>query len=208
MPCATREKLIASLSDQLRLLRSIPAPDYYGHVHKQGWRPSLYLLARHTFTAMCGPYETYDAFAQAAYDAAELSAVISYDESNLDAEQVRDLSAFKSTLASREGRAPRFTHLDVQLRNIIATPIRGTSEDDAQEWQVTLIDWMDAGRYPAFMQAVVLRERLHLHTREALNVEKRAELVDSILKDLGEQSYAEVEKVFWSLIRSANHTVM
>jgi serine/threonine protein kinase len=73
MPSATEAKLIASLSDHLCILRSIPAPDYYSHVHKQGWRPYLYLLARHTFTTMCGPYETYDAVAQAAYNAAELS---------------------------------------------------------------------------------------------------------------------------------------
>jgi hypothetical protein len=208
MPSATRAKLITSLSEQLRLLRTIPAPDYYGHVHKQGWRPALILLARSTSTAMCGPYETYDAFAQAAYNAAELSAVISFNLPDLDVTQVQALSAFKATLASCAGRAPRFTHLDLQLRNMIATPIGGSSEEDAQEWQVTLIDWADAGWYPAFMQAVVLRERLDLFTREALNIDKRYELVDTILENLGEQSYVELEKVFREISGAANYTLM
>jgi hypothetical protein len=91
---------------------------------------------------------------------------------------------------------------------MIATPVGGSSEEDAQEWQVTLIDWADAGWYPAFMQAVVLRERLDLFTREALNIDKRYELVDAILENLGEQSYAELEKVFREICGAANYTLM
>jgi hypothetical protein len=68
---------------------------------------------------------------------------LSYLPPYLDADQVRALSAFKSTLASCAGRDPRFLHLDLQLRNMVATSIGGSFEEDAQDWQVTLIDWAD-----------------------------------------------------------------
>lgn len=208
MSSTTQAKIITSLSNQLCLIRAIPSPGYYGHVYNQGWRPTHRTITSNCST-LCRPYDTYDAFAQAAYNAAELSAAKRYISPDLYEDQVSDLIAFKSVLNCCAGRDPRFTHLDIQMRNMIATPIGGSSEGDAQDWEVTMIDWADAGWFPAWAQAVLLRGKLHLFTQDMKDhEEERFELVDAIWKDLGEQSYANVEKVFWELIGSAGYTVM
>jgi hypothetical protein len=145
-------KIIASISEQLRLLRSVPAEGYYGRVNRQGWRPGLYLL-RTLFKEICGPYHTYEDLVSAIYTSAELTGTICCGSKDWVGSQEACLAAIKSTLTGCKGSQPTLTHLDPAGKNIIIRRVEGTDGED-EVWEATFIDWADCGWYPAWMQTV------------------------------------------------------
>ncbi|KAH7063876.1 hypothetical protein BKA63DRAFT_483297 [Paraphoma chrysanthemicola] len=150
LPSTARTQILSSLSEQVRVMRAIPAPGYYGHVHKQGWRPTLGAVAQR-FDGMCGPYETYTEFA------------------------------------------------------------RAVDEESAEDWEATLIDWADAGWWPAWMQAVTLHETMNMCTRiegsmeVAVNKEAAVEIIESLLP--AEDRFEEYVKMSEDLYYYTCHTL-
>jgi hypothetical protein len=154
---AAQAKIIASISEQLRLLRSVPAEGYYGRVNRQGWRAGLYLLRTH-FKEMCGPYDTYEDFVSALFTSAELTGTICVLSKDWFPSQEACLTAIKSTLMTCKGSRPTLTHLDPAGKNIMIRRVEGTDGED-EVWEATFIDWADCGWYPAWMQTVAFHTR-------------------------------------------------
>jgi hypothetical protein len=145
-------KICASISEQLRLFRSVPAEGYYGRVNKQGWRPHLSLL-RSRCQEVSGSYDTYEDFASAVSTSTELTATMCSFTLQWHPIEESCLSTIMLTLLTCTGRQPTLTHMDPGPKNIIVRQVKGKDSDD-DDWEATFIDWADCGWYPAYMQTV------------------------------------------------------
>jgi hypothetical protein len=68
-----RIKICTKLAEQLRLIRTIPSPGYYGRIHHQPFPRGLEALdtPRNKIISETGPFHTYAEFCKAVYDATE-----------------------------------------------------------------------------------------------------------------------------------------
>ena len=155
---AQRIKICTELGKQLRLLRSIPSPGYYGRVHHQPYLETASLLTtRHK--EPLGPYETYGDMAAALADAAELKAAVGDTELEYHPSRQLHLDHIRSAYANSEHNEPKFTHLDLKLDNTLLKPVLG-GHGEQQMYEIVLIDWTRAAWYPAWLEAVgVLNEQ-------------------------------------------------
>jgi len=53
-----------------------------------------------------------------------------------------------------EGRAPVFTHCDLQRKNILVEEVQGTAKDE-KDFRISLVDWESAGWYPVYWEYFV-----------------------------------------------------
>lgn len=139
-----------AVAEQLRLLRSVPCePPYYGRINHQCWAPDfgplLYAnLGRH------GPYESYDDFEKALYtNSARNCIILCGNGPGFRAAMRLYLSTFQDSMEHARGREPKLTHMDLVLSNVRFAPKAGDPED----FEVTIIDWMDLSWMPGYLQA-------------------------------------------------------
>lgn len=147
--------ICSKLSEQLKLLQSIPSEGYYGRLHRQGWSPWIPFL-RTRGKDMCGPYDTFDDFISAMYTTAELCQAKSDFSPDFDPWTQEFLSDFKQILGRTSGVTPVLTHMDPKFQNIIITPVSNQNGEEIDDWEVTLIDWDSLGWLPAFMQFAII----------------------------------------------------
>ncbi|KAF1960258.1 hypothetical protein CC80DRAFT_544708 [Byssothecium circinans] len=203
-----REKLLARLCEQLRLLRATPSEGYYGRVHNQGWSP-LATPFHGGGLEMYGPYKTYEDFVSALNACIEIvAALCSGHDSNFYPEQELFLSGIKDSLAKSKGSRPTFTHIDPAGQNIIVRKLQG-SEQGAEGWEVTFIDWSDSGWYPAWMQAWTCTERIHLfdgYGAPHYNEESR-QIRQKVLQSF-EDPYSEEVELYKKLGEEADYSII
>lgn len=206
MDVTVRKKICSSLVEQLRLLRSIPAPlpSSYGRVHNQGWLEDspMFQTCR---KELCGPYNSYEDFCEAAVSAAQLYTAVWRPSTGEEQENTRDLlSKYQSALKTWSS-TPAFTHVDPNLSNIIVRQIPGSNGGE-DEWEATLIDWERSGWFPDWMQAVVFQDSIYITTvigertsRKAVSHEKeRAEFLEMI-SECWDESHKEQLVLFQQL---------
>lgn len=154
--------ICSKLSEQLKLLRSIPCEGegYYGRVYRQGWSPLSFLRIR--YKEMLGPYNTFDDFISAMYVCTEHDLATQNLADEFFPEEVEFLSKFKHVLGKTRGFKPVLTFLDLKWDNLIVRPIKGEDGEAIKDWEITLIDWHDCGWLPAFMQFAALEARIML----------------------------------------------
>jgi serine/threonine protein kinase len=191
-----RKKICSKLSNQIRLLRSVPSEGYYGRVHYQGWGPHANLFRIRLGNTMNGPYNSYEDCISAMYNAAELRAADSDMGPDLQPDAQLYLSQFKRNLSEWECHEPKLTHLDPKFDNIMVQPIKGAG-GDIKDWEVVLIDWADCGWLPAWMQAVSFHQRIGLFD-ENWNVDEQAKTTFIQRMSL-EEPYLEQMAFFWKL---------
>ncbi|KAH7076251.1 hypothetical protein FB567DRAFT_553202 [Paraphoma chrysanthemicola] len=211
LPSTTRTQILASIREQIRLMRALPAPGYYGLVHKQGWRP-LHEVLREQHANMCGPYETYAEFSSAVYATAEIETLVVGDAPDFFPTEVGALEELQDLLQNEQrGREPKFTHVDLALKNVVVRPIGG-DEHDAKDWEATIIDWADAGWWPAWMQVVATKSRMNMSTlaagsRIVPNEEAREEILHGLFQGSGEDGYEDYLKVNDSVNYNLAHSI-
>jgi hypothetical protein len=173
-----RTKICASISEQLRLLRSVPSEGYYGRVNKQGWRPRLSLL-RTRGQKMNGPYATYEDFVSAVYDSGEFTGAMNSFGPEYSEGQEECLAVIKPKFATCKGRQPTLTHLDPAGKNIL---VRQVNDD----WEATFIDWADCGWYPAYMQRVAFHIQTNFWDKDTFRgkPEVNEQFLSKVLKDM------------------------
>ncbi|KAI8931086.1 hypothetical protein NX059_012097 [Plenodomus lindquistii] len=163
LDATARKQICSSLVEQLRQLRSIPPPhpSYYGRVHNQGWLEDspLFQTCR---KELCGPYNSYEDFCNAAVDSAQLQDAL-YSSPSVEQEIISDslLSEFESAIKTWSSR-PTFTHMDPAFKNILVRQV--SNSDGTQGWEATMIDWERSGWFPSWMQAVAFRSCVWLLT--------------------------------------------
>jgi hypothetical protein len=189
-----KARICAKLSDQLVLLRSIPSEGYYGRVHNQGWGPNLRLLRLHGVGKALGPYNTYEEFLSAMYRCIELSAALQTGGTDeIEPYLTESLEKFISTLATRKGRQPVYTHVDPSFNNFIVRPLEGTMKD-AKDYEVTFIDWSQSGWFPAYMQSIAFENKLILnHPYDPDDEEARSLFMQRLLPGLGDLFVEQLE---------------
>lgn len=139
-----------AVAEQLRLLRSVPcSPPYYGRINHQCWAPEFnpLILAN---TGPHGPYESYADFEKALYTHCVKNCIIQSGEGSRWRAAMRlYLSTYHDTMAHARDTEPKLTHMDLHLSNVRFAP----KENDAEDFDVTIIDWADLSWMPAYLQA-------------------------------------------------------
>lgn len=160
---AERTTLCARLGEQFRLLRSIPSEGYYGRVHHQAFS-RLIAMFRTNGKQSCGPYDTYEEYVAAVISSAEVNCIIGgvNKGERLFEDQELMLSEYKLGLETCTVRKPVFTHVDPDPKNIIFRRIPET-QDQAADFEVTLIDWDGAGWLPAWVQGACFQANISMH---------------------------------------------
>lgn len=191
------KKICSKISDQLQLLRAIPSEGYYGRVHHQGFSPAVTLF-RVRYKHMNGPYDTYEDCISAMYTSAEHRVTImDWGEEHIPEAELY-LPKFKRTLSEWGSHEPTLTHLDLQLSNFIVQSGKKSGEN-ADDWEVVIIDWAEAGWLPAWMQAVSLSQRFGLAIGD-YKVDKRGttEFIQRVTQKF-EEPYSEQMAFFQDL---------
>lgn len=124
-----REQICSKISNQIRLLRSVPSEGYYGRVNYQGWASLTSLFRTRVRIALNGPYNTYEDCLSAMYNAAELRAADMDMGPNLQLIAQLCLSQFKRTLSKWGCHEPKLTYLDPKFDNIMVQIIKGSEGD-------------------------------------------------------------------------------
>ncbi|KAH7396670.1 hypothetical protein DE146DRAFT_756379 [Phaeosphaeria sp. MPI-PUGE-AT-0046c] len=206
----TRDKILSKISEQFHLLRATRSPGFFGRVHSQSFHPMSTLL-RGRATKPSGLYNTYEDFLSALYRAVEICAVTLKSGPELHPDTASPLSRFNDTRATCKGTRPVFTHVNPHLMNIIVRPFYNT-EENTEDWEVTLIDFEDCGFLPAWMQAVTLRERLNMWSKGNSdfgqdNDEEWLHFLNTIIQGFGED-YTEQVEYMHNLYNSTRSGVM
>ncbi|KAJ4293658.1 hypothetical protein N0V90_008942 [Kalmusia sp. IMI 367209] len=159
-----QEIITSKFSEQLQLLRSVEPPEngYYGRIYRQGWNPHFNFLS-HRFAHLSGPYDTYDDFLSAMYNASEHYFATRSWTSDFSNEEVKFLADIKRVLGNGKGSRPVLTHLDLKWDNILVRPVKSADGNTIEDWQLTFIDWDTLGWAPAYLQNVSLWQRLDLY---------------------------------------------
>ncbi|KAF1817784.1 phosphotransferase enzyme family protein [Dissoconium aciculare CBS 342.82] len=162
IPGETLEKLLPTLNQQekdqitqrikeaVAELRRIPSPGYIGGIKKSAIPHDMFWFPGRD-PIIAGPFENEAAFNEGLLR--RLGTVSSMTESYLDT--LREL--FNEALKNHR---IVFTHSDLQPKNIM---VHRTSDDEdgIDQFQITIIDWEDAGWYPdywEFCQANVMAQ--------------------------------------------------
>ncbi|KAH6704235.1 kinase-like domain-containing protein [Leptodontidium sp. 2 PMI_412] len=135
------------LKDVFATIRKIPMPypNFYGSVEK-GPMPHHLFHSADADPAICGPFDS---------------------ESEFNAALVRRLRAiwaengkhsFKADFYERnldamlKGHEPRFSHSDLQPKNILVRRVQSQAGLASKCFEVALIDWEEAGWYPSYWE--------------------------------------------------------
>jgi len=201
----SRSIILSRLCEQFQLLRSIPSEGYYGCVHRQGWIP-YYSFLRKMQPGPAGPYDTYEEFVAALMSSARLTTAMMTQFEDFWPEQSDALSRMESGLRACNGRRPVFTHMDPSVHNtVIRQIVKPGGEED---WEVTLIDWAEAGWLPAWMQTWCLKEKLNMiTTMETPNAAEALEYVEYVATHLGED-YTDQRELFEDLRRDISYGLL
>ncbi|KAI8934476.1 hypothetical protein NX059_008178 [Plenodomus lindquistii] len=162
-----RQKLGASIAEQILLLRSIRPPPHltssYGRVHDQGWQENMEMV-QSNYKDLCGPYASYEDFCEAVLTSAHISAAVFQPEA-LEMQSSQDLLAeFKAALKTWDS-TPTFTHMDLGIQNILVRRVPSLNGDGEDDWEATLIDWERSGWFPAWVQKAILDTRINFTSR-------------------------------------------
>jgi hypothetical protein len=164
-----KDMILQGLAEQIQLLRSVEPtvePDghrnggYYGRIYHQGWHPSFKLVTGPEL-GLQGPYDTYDDFVSAVVKSTLHEGMMAYKE--FDESLRRRVANVKSAFGASKDTQPVLTHIDIKWSNIIVQPLddKGDGEGPAS-YRVVLIDWDGLGWAPAFLQKLLVYERLNL----------------------------------------------
>ncbi|KAH5197676.1 hypothetical protein HBI18_109490 [Parastagonospora nodorum] len=192
----SRSIILSRLCEQFQILRSIPSEGYYGHVHRQGWPPWLSFL-RKMQPGASGPFDTYEEFITALTTSARGIQAVGNILPEFHSSELNALSRMETTLRSCNGRQPVLTHMDPSVGNTIIRQIVGP--EGKEDWEVTLIDWSEAGWLPAWMQTWCLKETLTMVSSvEKINAAETLEYVEYVATRLGED-YTDQRELFVDL---------
>ena len=203
-----RENIHSKISEQLRLLRSVPSEGYYGRVKGQGFYPQIQLVTTNG-KDFRGPYNTYEDLLSAMHAAAEIQGGLRSDEDNPEEytpEQKLHLSRFKSTFEKCGGGAPKLTHVDPAMQNWIVRPVDGTMQS-AQDYEVTFIDWGGFGWYPAWVQMASFEIVIDFYDRTTGWNEDEEKLFMARMAQGFEEPYAEAREFYLQLRESCAYGI-
>ncbi|KAF2231868.1 hypothetical protein EV356DRAFT_506253 [Viridothelium virens] len=154
-----KKNVCIKLGEQLRSLRSIPSPGYYGRAHHQPFLETAgFLMTREQ--EPLGPYDTYGDMVIAMADAAELQSALGTLEPEWSPKKQLIIDHLRNAYTTCEYTEAKFTHTDLKFDNIMLEPIIASQEHGKQEYKVVIIDWTRAAWYPAWVEAMdVLSQR-------------------------------------------------
>lgn len=157
LPVHAQDIVCAKISDQIRILRSMPSEGYYGRVHRQGWMSQPRALETHAEHRYCGPFNTYEELVSAMFYAWVNFQALNYTSLVWDDTFESDTAELFSLIAGFEPQEPKFTWIDPKPANVIVQPIQ--KDDGTEDWDVVLIDWEYSGWYPAWVQAMQVEKK-------------------------------------------------
>ncbi|KAM5499011.1 hypothetical protein McaMca56_003401 [Microsporum canis] len=141
---AEKEDIAATLKQYFTELRSLPSPGYYGFLGRRPFE-SLMFETMEPNPAINGPFETEEDLNE--------GMILSYAS-----RRPKHRAAFmrRALATTFHGHEPKFTHADFQCKNII---VRKTGCEDGKNrkrmYEVTVIDWEEAGWYPSYWEYTV-----------------------------------------------------
>ncbi|KAF2796449.1 hypothetical protein K505DRAFT_237635 [Melanomma pulvis-pyrius CBS 109.77] len=147
-----RSKLSVKMAEQLRLLRSIPAPNpqYYGRIHYQGIRHVSFTTYRDELQA--GPFDTYEAFLQKVKDTFEANLCFGLNQ-EMSQKMKFYLHIFHDCFdKSSKSAEPKLTNLGMTFDNIVFAPSASNQSNRIEDYDVWLTDWEFMGWFPAWVQ--------------------------------------------------------
>jgi hypothetical protein len=178
-------------------LRTVPTSaihplwGYYGHIHRQG-RPPWMCFLQTVQQSASGPFDTYEESTTALTSSARMIQAVRNRLPEFHSSESNALSRMGTTLRSCNGRQPVFTHMDPNVGNTIIRQIVGP--EGRADWEVTLIDWSEAGELPAWMQTRCLKEKLTMMSSiEDPNAEETRQFVEYVATCLGEDYTDQIE---------------
>ena len=156
-----RLKICRKIGEQLKALRSIPAPSprFYGRVNGQPFQPQFFLTACRG-QDFGGPFYTFEGMRDCMLENMKTTALrrnwgsgreaLSYMQRVMSA---RFLDRLGKDSAAWE---PKLTHHDIEWQNMVFVSPSGNSEDKLEDRDVVLIDWEHLTWVPAFMEPACL----------------------------------------------------
>lgn len=158
-----QEKIYRKIGEQIKLLRSIPAPNpsYYGRVHHQGYASNQQILMCDRFKSLVGPFDTYRAFLdhmKLVFESRALKRLLRHRRLELDTAMKLFLAEYDDMFDASSARAadPKLSHMDLKLENIILTPPPSLPSSPAppnvEDWDVVIIDWEGLSWLPAWAE--------------------------------------------------------
>jgi hypothetical protein len=201
-----RSIITSRIFEQIRHLRAMPSPGYYGRVHNLPLDPRSPMVCVRQ-DERCGPYESYAEFCKAALVAAEIRAAQypgGTDEEYSPKVQ-RLLVEYGDRLKEWEGRGPTYTHLDPGFYNVLVRQTK--SEQGAEDWEVTYIDFEYCGWYPPWVQAMAFLQSLGADGETMGMPEPIVNFLDMHSKAY-EESFEEQVGLFYELQRKIGFQVM
>jgi len=165
--------MLQKLAQQLRLLRSIPAPEpsYYGRIDYQSWVPPMGMIGSEALTAPLGPFYSKEPFIESMWTRVLHKLLANDPSDSWNPHYELGLRYLKQTLSRFEGWEPKMTHFDIKLDNMVFRPIKpqkwwqppeiptDPSELKAEDYEVVLIDWGEACWMPAWVETQAMRGR-------------------------------------------------
>lgn len=153
------------ISSQIRYLRELDS-DYYGRVHGQGWlnAPTGIVVETGASKSVTGPYKTYEELVSAMCRADELRIATIGTKPEWNPNSVLSMAKRRASFSSWNPHEPKFTWLDPKMANMIVQPIKS---DEVEDWDVFLIDWENAGWFPAWMQLMQFSTRCGIMVKDA-----------------------------------------
>jgi hypothetical protein len=168
-----RIKIYDKISEQLRVLRSIPPPNpaYYGRVNHQPYYP-LTGMIYYRQRDLPGPFYSYTAWLEQAYRTFEL-AFINYHNTRLPHESGKThpstqlfAACFKPCLDNVESGKPKLTHMDIKLENMIVVPSASNPSDKLEDYDLWLVDWETLAWMPSWAQTAAAMSSLPISDTE------------------------------------------
>ncbi|TVY39517.1 hypothetical protein LSUB1_G003957 [Lachnellula subtilissima] len=146
---ADKTRLLAKTRELLSRIRELPHQGFFGAV--DGTHLSHHLFYWSKYPAhVSGPFsnevDLIKGFAAKSRLNAEDNDRISYVADFCEEQLMGSLAVV--------GRAPVFTHCDLQRKNILVEVVEGTAENE-KDFRVSLVDWESAGWYPVYWEYFV-----------------------------------------------------
>jgi len=140
-----KDRILAKTRAILIQIRATPHRGFFGSVNKSHMPHHLFYWPNYP-AHISGPFTTEHALIQG---------LISKSRSNArDNGRHSYLADFFEEQLMRglvvDGRAPVFTHSDLQRKNILVEEVKGAQ--DEKEFRVSLVDWESAGWYPVYWE--------------------------------------------------------
>lgn len=163
-----QKDICAKISEQLRRLRQVKfecKSFYYGRIGRLAWHRAFPMFS-HSGQEACGPYNSYEDLKDAMFKTVRLRAAVGNLGRNLPPSAELALANFKRSLNADIGdQTPTLTYLDLKFDNIVIEKIPVGKEGDAEEYNVTMVDWQCLGWLPPWVQASAIKTRFIMNPR-------------------------------------------